>query len=162
LDSRPSCCPTGLDSATARLVADNVLMEEGDGYLEVWERIGSASAITTVSLEAKNGTEKATTTTTTGLLASEFFASGGESSSAWILRMELDAAVTANVMAKSKNLRAEEWAGATLRAERRFIPGDGDALQLTFEAHRLARDTSSCRDAFAVIDVASVSSRDTK
>ena len=40
VDSMPSCCPTGVDSAEGRFVAADVLMEEGDGYLEVWERVG--------------------------------------------------------------------------------------------------------------------------
>ena len=39
LDSKPSSCPGGVDSAVARWAASNVLLEEGDGYLEVWERV---------------------------------------------------------------------------------------------------------------------------
>lgn len=39
VDSKPSSCPTGVDSAVGRWITDNVLMEEGDGYLEVWERL---------------------------------------------------------------------------------------------------------------------------
>jgi hypothetical protein len=44
-DTMPESCPSGLDSARCRVVGDlapgasPMLMEEGDGYLEVWRRI---------------------------------------------------------------------------------------------------------------------------
>ena len=41
VDTCPSCCPSGVDTATARFVSPEVLMEEGDGYLEVWRRIAT-------------------------------------------------------------------------------------------------------------------------
>eukprot|EP01134_Creolimax_fragrantissima_P006378 CFRG6378T1 len=47
VDTQPSSCPSGIDSATCRLVGGFetcsgvgvVLLEEGDGYLEVWRRV---------------------------------------------------------------------------------------------------------------------------
>lgn len=51
VDTKPQCCPTGVDTACCRVVGGSssvisvrsepgvVLMEEGDGYLEVWRRI---------------------------------------------------------------------------------------------------------------------------
>lgn len=46
LDTKPESCPNGIDSAAARVVgnladptAQPVIMEEGDGYLEVWRRV---------------------------------------------------------------------------------------------------------------------------
>jgi hypothetical protein len=45
-DTKPDSCPSGVDSATCRVIGDlddlessPVLMEEGDGYLEVWRRV---------------------------------------------------------------------------------------------------------------------------
>lgn len=46
VDTMPESCPTGIDSATCRVIGDlsdpaakPTLMEEGDGYLEVWQRV---------------------------------------------------------------------------------------------------------------------------
>jgi len=41
VDTKPESCPGGVDSAIVRRAAADVLMEEGDGYLEVWHRIGT-------------------------------------------------------------------------------------------------------------------------
>lgn len=45
-DTWPESCPSGVDSATCRIIgsltgagAQPLLMEEGDGYLEVWRRV---------------------------------------------------------------------------------------------------------------------------
>lgn len=45
-DTWPASCPSGVDSATCRVIGDlkdataqPILMEEGDGYLEVWRRV---------------------------------------------------------------------------------------------------------------------------
>ncbi|KAJ9450377.1 Septum formation protein Maf [Diplonema papillatum] len=47
VDTMPESCSSGIDSATCRLVGGNiedetanvVLLEEGDGYLEIWTRV---------------------------------------------------------------------------------------------------------------------------
>lgn len=39
LDSKPDSCPSGNDAADARWIGSDVLLEEGDGYLEVWHRL---------------------------------------------------------------------------------------------------------------------------
>lgn len=39
VDSAPQRCPGGVDSAVCRWIASHVLSEEGDGYLELWERV---------------------------------------------------------------------------------------------------------------------------
>ncbi|KNC53515.1 septum formation protein Maf [Thecamonas trahens ATCC 50062] len=41
LDTAPAACPTGIDSATCRWAGSDVLLEEGDGYLEVWHRVAT-------------------------------------------------------------------------------------------------------------------------
>ena len=44
VDTKPASCPSGVDSSNCRVVvgtvaAPEVLMEEGDGFLEVWRRV---------------------------------------------------------------------------------------------------------------------------
>ena len=58
VDTAPSCCPSGVDTATARFAAPDVLMEEGDGYLEVWRRVAAwdsaTSAVENFSIRVGN------------------------------------------------------------------------------------------------------------
>jgi hypothetical protein len=98
-DSRPSCCPSGIDSAVGRRVAPNLLLEEGDGYLEVWERLGDASAILSVSrvasaaahTDAAGGAGQPTAAPSPAC-ASARWADG------WLLTMTIDAATTAAIV----------------------------------------------------------------